>query len=108
MKQFDRRLEILRIATKYFAQLAAVSVKAIVLSQELIKVPGEFYRPKWIEGLCVSCFSLFLLTHFIENCCLSFNQKFEVIGKPLPVLAHKFESLGIVPLLHQLLHMPLD
>src|SRR5216683_4544534 len=105
MKQFDRRLEIRRIATKCAAQLAAISAKAIVLSQQLIKVLGEFRRPKWIEGLRVSCFSLFLLTYFIKNRCFSLDQKFEVIGKLLPVLTHDFESLGIVPLFDQLLHV---
>ena len=108
MKQLDCHLEIRGVATKGRAHLAAISAKAIVVFQTFIKVVGEFCRPKRIEGLRISCFSLFLLTHFIENCCLFFNQKFEAIGKPLPGLAHKFESLGIVPLFHQLLHIPID
>src|SRR6266545_6103366 len=108
MKQFDRRLEIRRIAAKGFTQLAAISAKAIVLSQQLIKVLGEFCRPKWIERLCVSCFSLFLSTHFIENRCLFSYQKFQMIGKAVTVLAYNLESLWVVPLVRQLLYVLLD
>src|SRR2546422_6926509 len=77
-------------------------------SQELVKFVREFGGPKRIEGLRIGCFGLFLLAHFIENCCLSFDQEDAAIRETLLVLPHNFESLGIVSFLYQLLHVLLD
>src|SRR5260370_39550245 len=99
MEQFDGSLEIRRVATKGLAQLTAIGAKTIMVSQELIKLVGQFHQPKWIEGLCIDCFGLSLLPHFIEDCCLFFNQEDAAIRKTLLILPHNFEGLWIVPCL---------